>query len=83
VNSIQPISNTIPVAAKTTATAPTVNDQVPGPSAPQIGSSSAADVPASIAGLALYGASTATDTDKDAVQGGYGIPDRDGDNDGR
>jgi hypothetical protein len=83
VNSIQPVSNTIAVTPRTISAAPVADNPVSQPKAPQIGSSSAADVPSSIAGLALYGAPAATDKDMDATQGGYGIPDQDGDNDGR
>jgi hypothetical protein len=83
VSSIQPVSNVAVIAQNRATAAPTASEPIPAPNVPQIGSSSAADVPSSIASLSLYGASPATDADTGAIQGGYGIPDQDGDNDGK
>lgn len=83
VSSVQPVSSITPVSIpKVSASVPS---GVPAPQAnmPRIGSSSAADIPGSIASVSLFGATPASDADTASTQGGYGIPDKDGDNDGK
>lgn len=82
-SSIQPISNVAALAPVKAPSASATSSPASAANVPQIGSSSAADVPSSIASLSLYGASAATDVDTAATQGSYGIPDQDGDNDGK
>lgn len=83
VTSIQSVSTVSPITPIKASAPPAVRQPTSATNASQIGSSSAADIPSTIASLSLYGASPATDVDTDAAPGGYGIPDNDGDNDGR